>query len=603
LRRASSKLGVPIDQLTVIDGTIKSGDKAINYTSLIGDESEQIPLVDDVPLKDPPSYTIIGSRVPRRDMPTKVKGTYTFVQHARLPGMLHGRVVRPRGQGGYGHAPKVLSVDEASIKELPDVRIVRQHDFIGVVAPRQWDAIRAAQQLKVEWELPASLPGSSKLHGKLRSAETVDSTLLKEGNVEQSGSDRIVSDVFHGPYQAHGPFGPGCAVADATSSRVLVKCSSQDIFALQDRVAALAGVPKEQVQVQFLEGSGCFGHSCFDDAALAAVLMSKLASKPVRVQFMRWDELGWDNYGPAHVGEVRIGADKNGRLTLYEYHGWHHGWMIEETSEYLASAQPVHELDKGAGSLFVNKFDAGGMYAIQNRLLVNHAVPALDGYLKSANLRSPLDLSYSFASEQLIDRLARLYQIDPVEFRRRNIKDERWRGVLDAVATAAAWQPRANPPTNADTIVHGRGVALGTHRASLGAAIADIEVNKNTGAIIVKHIYAALDCGIAVNPGVVESQIVGMSTQAASRVLKEAVEFSETGVTSLDWQSYPVLRFAEHPEVTPIIVPRNDPSLGAGEEALAAVGAAIANAFYDATSLQLTEYPMTPKRVLTALKT
>jgi nicotinate dehydrogenase subunit B len=392
LRRASTKLEVSVDQLTVAHGTIKAGDKAISYGSLIGDASEQIPLANNVALKDPVSYTIVGSRIPRRDLPAKVKGTYSFVQHARLPGMLHGRVVRPRGQVGYGNAPKIRSVDEASIKDLPGVQIVRQRDFIGVVAQRQWDAVRAARQLKVDWELPASLPGSASLHDKLRSAKTVDSTMLKEGSMEQSGSDRVVSEVFHGPYQAHGPFAPGCALADVKPGRVLVQCSSQDVFALADRVAALAEVPKEQVQVQFFEGSGCFGHSCFDDAALAAVVMSKLAEKPVRVQFMRWDELGWDNYGPAHVGEVRIGADQNGRLTLYEYHGWHHGWMIEETSEYLATGQPVHEFDKGAGSLFVNKFDAGGMYDIPNRLLVNHAVSGLDGYLKSANLRSPLDL-------------------------------------------------------------------------------------------------------------------------------------------------------------------------------------------------------------------
>jgi CO/xanthine dehydrogenase Mo-binding subunit len=594
---------VAVDQLTVADGTIKAGDKTISYGSLIGGASEQIAIADDPPLKNPASYTIVGSRIPRRDLPAKVMGTYTFVQHARLPGMLHGRVVRPRGQGGYGHPPKILSVDETSIKDLLGVQIIRQHDFIGVVAPRQWDAIRAAQQLKVDWELPASLPGNAKLHEKLRSAKTVDSIMLKEGSVEQSDSDRIVSDVFHGPYQAHGPFGPSCALADVKPGRVLVQCSSQDIFALQDRAAALVAVSKDQVQVQYFEGSGCFGHSCADDVALAAVLMSKLAGKPVRVQFMRWDELGWDNFGPAHVGEVKIGADQNGHLTSYEYHGWHHGWMVEETSEYLATGQPVHEFNKGAGSLFVNKFDAGGMYDIPNRLLVNHAVSELDGYLKGANLRSPLDLSYSFASEQLIDRLARLYKIDPLNFRRRNIKDERWRGVLDAVATAAAWRPRAVPPADGDLIIHGRGIALGTHRASLGAAIADIEVNRSTGAIVVKHIYTALDCGIAVNPGIVESQIVGMSIQATSRVLKEAVAFSETSVSSLDWQSYPVLRFAEHPEVTPIIVPRTDPSLGAGEEALSAVGAAIANAFYDATGVQITEYPMTPKRVLAALKT
>jgi nicotinate dehydrogenase subunit B len=602
LRRAAEKLNVAPERLTVANGVIKTGEDSVSYGSLVGVDSQQIPIVDDVPLKDPSSYKIVGTRIPRRDLAAKVKGTYTFVQHAAMQGMLHGRVVRPKGQGAYGFAPKVLSVDESSIKTLPGVQIVRQRDFIGVVAPRQWDAVRAAQQLKVEWELPHALPGNEKIHDKLRSAKTTDSIMLKEGSVEQSAAAHLVSDVFHGPYQAHGPFGPGCALASVTSNRVLVQCSSQDVFALQDRIAALAGVPKEQVQVQFLEGSGCFGHSCFDDAALAAVLMSKLAGKPVRVQFMRWDELGWDNYGPAHVGEIRIGADQDGRLTSYEYQGWHHGWMIEETSEYLASGQPVHEYNKGAGSLFVNKFDSGGMYDIPNRLLINHAVSGLDGYLKGANLRSPLDLSYSFASEQLIDRLARAYKIDPVEFRRRNIKDERWRGVLEAVVAASKWQERPAKP-NDGAIVTGRGVALGTHRASMGGAVADIEVNRSSGAIVVKHIYAGLDCGIAVNPAVVENQLVGMSVQATSRVLKEAVEFSETGVSSLDWQTYPVLRFGEHPEVTPIVIPKKDPSLGAGEEALAAVGAAIANAFYDATGVQLTEYPMTPKRVLAALKT
>ena len=425
--------------------------------------------------------------------------------------------------------------------------------------------------------------------------------MLKEGDVGQAGGEHVVAGVFHAPYQAHGPFGPGCALADVKPAGTLVQCSSQDVFALQERVAALVGAPKNLVQVQYIESSGCFGHSCYDDAALAAVLMSKLTGKPVRVQFMRWDELGWDNYGPAHVGEVRIGADRDGHLTSYEYQGWHHGWSIEETSEYLASGQPVHELDKGPGSLSVNKFDTGGMYDIPNRLLINHAVPGLDGYLKGANLRSPMDLSYSFGSEQLMDRLARQCKLDPVEFRRRNIKDERWRGVLDAVAEAAQWRPKVSTSRSNDAVVRGRGVGLGTHRAAMAGAIADLEVNRQTGAIVVKHIHVAFDCGIAVNPAIVESQIVGMAIQATSRVLKEAVTFSETNVTSLDWESYPVLRFAEHPDVTPIVLKRNDPSLGAGEEAIPAVGAAIANAFYDATDVQLTEYPMTPKRVLAAL--
>ena len=602
LRRASAKLGIPASELSVSNGVVSGGGKSVAYGELIGAEGEQIVLTGKAPLKQPTSYKVVGSRVPRRDLPEKVKGTYAFMQHAAMPGMLHGRVVRPKGQGGYGQAPKIRAVDALSISGIPGAQIVRQRDFIGVVAPRQWDAIRAAEQLKVDWELPASLPGDAKVHAKLRSAKTVDTIMLKEGDVGQAGGEHVVAGVFHAPYQAHGPFGPGCALADVKPAGTLVQCSSQDVFALQERVAALVGAPKNLVQVQYIESSGCFGHSCYDDAALAAVLMSKLTGKPVRVQFMRWDELGWDNYGPAHVGEVRIGADRDGHLTSYEYQGWHHGWSIEETSEYLASGQPVHELDKGPGSLSVNKFDTGGMYDIPNRLLINHAVPGLDGYLKGANLRSPMDLSYSFGSEQLMDRLARQCKLDPVEFRRRNIKDERWRGVLDAVAEAAQWRPKVSTSRSNDVVVRGRGVGLGTHRAAMAGAIADLEVNRQTGAIVVKHIHVAFDCGIAVNPAIVESQIVGMAIQATSRVLKEAVTFSETNVTSLDWESYPVLRFAEHPDVTPIVLKRNDPSLGAGEEAIPAVGAAIANAFYDATDVQLTEYPMTPERVLAALK-
>ena len=602
LRRAAAKLETPVEQLVVADGIVSGGGKTCSYGVLVNEGDQHIPITGNAPLKKAATYKVVGLRLPRRDVPAKVKGSYTFVHHARLPDMLHGRVVRPKGQGGYGHPPRVRSIDEASLKGLPGVQIIRQNDFVGVVAERQWDAIRAAQRLKVDWDLPASLPSNAQLHAKLRSSKTANSTMLEAGNVKDVNTDFVVTDTFQGPYQAHGPFGPSCALADVKPDGVVLQCSSQDVFALRARVAALLGMPEDKVRVQFLEGSGCFGHSCFDDAALAAAFMSKSVGKPVRVQFMRWDELGWDNYGPSHVGEVRIGANRDGQLTTYEYQGWHHGWLTEETTEYLVTGRAVQETATGAGSLFVNKFDAGGMYDIANRLLVNHAVPGLEGFLKGANLRSPMDLSYSFASEQLIDRLARQCGIDPVEFRRRNIKDARWRGVLDAVVQASNWQssPVRNPSD--EPIVRGRGIALGTHRASMGGAVVDIELNKSSGVIVAKHVYAALDCGTAVNPAVVEAQIVGMSNQGVSRVLKEEVQFSETGVTSLDWVSYPVLRFGEHPEVTPIVITGTGPSLGAGEEALAAVGAAIANAFYDATGLQLTRYPMTPPRVLAALR-
>jgi CO/xanthine dehydrogenase Mo-binding subunit len=243
------------------------------------------------------------------------------------------------------------------------------------------------------------------------------------------------------------------------------------------------------------------------------------------------------------------------------------------------------------------------MYAVPNVRLVNHQLPGKD-YLKGAWLRSPLDLSFSFASEQTLDELAYLASLDPYEFRQRNITDARWRGVLDAVAQAARWTPRKAASQLSDAkVVTGRGIGVGTHLASYGAAVAEIEVNKETGRVLAKHLYGAIDAGLVVNPGFVENQISGQLVQTASRMFKEEVTFSTTGVTSLDWSSYPILRFEECPEVTPVVVQRLDQrSTGAGEEVMAAAAGAIANAFFDATGVRMREYPLTPNRVLAALR-
>jgi len=242
------------------------------------------------------------------------------------------------------------------------------------------------------------------------------------------------------------------------------------------------------------------------------------------------------------------------------------------------------------------------MYAVANRRVVSHAVP-MAGLLKGAPLRSPLDLSFAFASEQTIDELAFAVKMDPLAFRRRNIGDARWLGVLNAAAEAAQWRPRvaASVLSNAETVV-GRGIGLGTHHVSYGAAVAEIEVNRRTGSIVAKRVWGALDAGQVINPALVENQIIGQIIQATSRILKEEVRFEPAGVTSLDWVSYPVLRFAEHPDVTAVVVQRLDqPSTGAGEEVMGATAAAIANAFFDATGVRLRQYPLTPERVLAAL--
>jgi nicotinate dehydrogenase subunit B len=438
----------------------------------------------------------------------------------------------------------------------------------------------------------------------MRAATTTDTTISERGDVAASlgRAAHVVTATYRGPYQAHAPFGPNCAVADATVDPAVVMCSSQGIYGTRDKVAAVLGVPASRVRVEYYEGAGTFGRSCFDDAAQAAAIMSQAVGKPVRVQFMRWDEHGWDNYGPPHLADVRAGVDADGKIVAYEYHGWQHVWSTIESSQQLAFGTRAAESADGT-SRNLNKVTLASMYDIPSTRLVNHQVPGVDGYLKASNLRSPLDVSFAFASEQAIDELASMAGIDPVEFRRRNISDRRWLDVLDRVAKAAGWMPRvAASMARTSSIVTGRGVALGTHLVSYGAAIAEIRVNRSTGQVVATHMFGAIDAGLAVNPANVENQISGQLIQATSRVLKEEVRFTNTSVTSLDWSSYPILRFAEYPDVTTIVVQRaGEKSTGAGEELMAAAAAAIANAFFDATGVRLREYPLTPDRVKAAL--
>jgi nicotinate dehydrogenase subunit B len=601
---AAKRLNAPVAALTVAKGIVSAPDGvSINYGDLVGDAPLHVPFTGSAPQKPVDQYKLVGTRVPRRDVPDKVAAKYTHMQHVRVANMLHGRIVRPRGQGAYGTGARPIAVDQSSIANIP-ARVLRKGDFIGVVAEHEWDAVRAARALKVTWQESVSLPGNAKLHEAMRAAPTTDTAVVDKGNLADgfARAAHVASATYHLPYQAHVPFGPNCALADVGPDGALVMSSTQDIYNSRRMLADTLGLPPEKVQVRYYEGSGTFGHSCYEDAAQAAALMSQLAGAPVRVQFMRADEHGWDNYGPAHVAEVRAGVDRDGRIVAYEYQGWQHGWHVIETSQELAQLTKPSERVSGSNSITVNPVSTGAMYAIANRRVISHAVP-MQGLLKGSPLRSPMDMHYSFASEQIIDELAHASGLDPLEFRRRNIAGERWLGVLNAAAAAAGWTPRVAGAGRQDgDIVTGRGIAIGTHHVSFGAAVAEIEVNKRTGLIIAKKLYGALDAGLAVNPALIENQIVGMMVQATSRILKEEVKFSERGVTSLDWESYPVLRFAEHPDVTPVVVQRlNEPSTGAGEEVMGSTGAAIANAFFDATGVRLRQYPMTPERVLAAL--
>ena len=603
LKMAAEKLDSTVDRLRVSKGVVSitgNPQKRVTYGELLGDKPFHLAFTGNAPQKAYTEFKVIGTSVPRRDMPAKVAGTYEYIQHKRIEGMLHARVVRPRGQRAYGAGAKVVSVDEASIRSIPGAHVVRKNDFLAVAAETEWDAVRAARDLKVTWDSTPTLPDN--LYESMRSAPSQERVVTERGNITQAFANaaHTASISIKTPYQSHAPFGPNCALADVKADSALLISSTQDVYATRTNVARLLGMAPEKVRVQYCEGSGTYGHSCYDDAAQAVVLISQLAQKPVRLQFMRADEHGWDNYGPAHLGEVRAATDASGKIIGYEYHGWHHNWSNVETTAQLVGT-PAAEWP-GAAAQQVNPLACGGAYDIANLKLVNHKLD-VKSYLKGAWLRSPLDLSFAFGSEQALDQLAYLTGMDPYEFRRRNMTDVRWLGVLDAAAKAANWKSRkAASNLSKAKVVTGRGIGVGTHLASYGGAVAEIEVNKETGKVVAKHLYGAIDAGLVVNPGNVESQIMGQLVQTASRLFKEEITLSPTGVTSLDWAGYQILRFEETPEVTAVVVQHLDQkSSGAGEEVMAACAGAIANAFFDATGVRMTEMPFTPKRVLAAL--
>ena len=605
MKRAALALGAPLEAFSVERGVVSAPGVArtVTYGELVGDRPFEIAFTGTATPKPPAQYRIVGQPIVRQDMAAKVAGTHRYVQHVRLPGMLHARIVRPRGQGAFGAPPRIASVDEASIAGIP-ARVVRSGDFLAVAAEREWDAVRAARQLTVEWHRGESLPGDADLYEQMRSADAQDRVVAERGDIEAALDSAPFAVEFDGatPYQAHAPMAPNCAVADVRADSVRVICASQDIYALRTALAQFLGRPADSVSVQFQESAGTYGHSLYDDVAMGAALLSRELGAPVRLQYARHDEHGWDTFGPAHVGWVTAAADASGKLTAYAYHGWQHSWSLVETTDQLARGTPARSWPMGP-SRSVNPVVCGGMYAIPNARLVDHALPG-EPYLRAAWLRSPLDLSFAFISEQAIDELARQAGMDPVEFRRRNITDPRWRDVLDAAVGPDGWPLPARPLWQSSAnVVAGRGVGLGTHLSGWGAAVAEIEVDRAGGKVRVKTLRGALDAGCVVNPAIVEAQIVGQLVQTVSRMLFEEVTFDKSAVTGLDWSTYPVARFADCPHITPIVVQRLDqPSSGAGEEVMAAAAAAVANAFFDATGKRMRTFPFTPERVKTALE-
>ncbi len=655
LGQAAKQLGVPVGSLSVANGVITGNGQTVKYSDLMAGKLFNSTIAAVNPTLTPASaFKIIGTNVPRQDIPAIVMATTTYVQNVRVPGMLHGRVVRPRGQAALGKGAPVLSIDPSSISHIPGAKVVQSGNFVGVVAPHEYDAIQAAAQLRVVWDNTPSLPGSGNLASHLRAAagqavtytngvltatNTPDAYGVLTGNpgAVLPSAAKTVSATFFSAYNGHVPIGPNCSIADVntTTNRATVLCFTQLPYSTRTLVAQAinqalgyldnsnpailnnaATNPKawqaNQVRIQFFPASGTYGHSELDDASAAAAIMSTLVGKPVRVQLMRWDETGWDQLGPAQVTDITAGLDANNNIIAYQYQSFQHGSMSVETSSELAGvklplSEPTGTADTTSSASFYDK--------IPNRAVLSKKVGSYHGFLKGTYLRAPAAPQSLFASEQVIDMLAFEAKMDPIAFRLQQITTDpnagavglqgsRWANVFAAVSQAAKWVPK--PPASnlkGGNIVTGRGFAVGGFSNARPAIIADVSVNLTTGKISCTHVYCAMDIGTAIDPAMVENQMVGSMVMGTSRGILEQTTFSKVRQTSLDWVTYPILRFQDAPKVTTIVLQRLDQGAdGAGEPAEAAVPAAIGNAFFDATGVRLYEMPMSPAKVRAALK-
>ena len=621
LKLASTRLDTPVDKLTVADGVVSvigSPAKKIAYGDLLGGKRFNIKIVaagvgwdmkvaPEVPAKNPKDYKIVGKSIPRVDLPEKFTGEFVYSQDASVPGMLHGRVVRPATSLS---AP--ASIDESSIKNIPGiVKVVKEGSFVGVVAETEWASIQAARALKVTWSEPTlkMMSGPSELFDYLKNTKSFkDSVVVNRGNLDAgfSQSQKKYEATYYWPLQLHGMMGPPCALADVRGDKATIWTGTQGPFRTRDAIAKMLNIPPKNVHLLYREGSGSYGRLESDDVAEDAALMSRAVGKPVRVQWMREDEHAWDPKGPAQLTTIRAGVDAQGKVIAWDFMDRSLPWSESEANPLLASTQIGL---KPSGPGFLNGAGGGGqIYTFENQKVLAANIPWVQQGqwpLRTSNLRAPGDLARVFASESTIDEIAADQHVDPVQFRLRYLtSDKRISEILVATAKKAGWTDRPAPaPASTGAKAVGRGVAVANRANTMTAAVAEIEVDKTTGDVTVKKITLAHDCGLIVNPDGLKNQIEGNVLQAVSRALLEEVQFDSTGQKNLDWDSYPVIRFEQVPDVEIVLIDRPEMQpLGGGEPSIVPVTAAIANAIFDATGARLRQVPFTPQRVLSALK-
>lgn len=602
---AAQRLNAKADDLVAVDGEVRprSGGAGTHFSELIGGRRFDLKLDPKAPLKDPATYTVVGKPLPRPDVPAKCTGSFTYVHDFRLPDMVHARVIRPPAIGA-----NLISVDENSIRHLPGARVVRIKDFLAVIADEEWTAVRAAGALRARWSEWSGLPEQDMLVSALRGTPDIaDEVLVTKGAPGSSHPEgaKALGATYFWPMQSHASIGPSCAVADVRADTATIWTASQGTHGNRNTFARFLGLPREKVRLIYLDGSGCYGMNGHEDAAADAAILSQAVGRPVRVQWSREDELGWDPKGPPQLLDIFGTVGPEGHILQWSTEMW----LPEITrglpnipllSPTAAGLDQVRGMQPGLVSQ-----NGDPPYAADNIQVVVHWLK--NAPLRPAPLRSPGKPANCFAVESFTDELAAAAGLDPVEFRLRKLDDARGIEVIQRAAELMNWQARSSPTnTKNAAVAHGRGIAYVhyKHSETYVAIGMEVAVERASGRIKVERVACAHDCGQIINPDGVHAQVEGSILQTLSRVLMEEVQFDRSHVTSVDWSSYPIIRFTDIPKLDISLIDRPAlPPLGAGEAACAPVGGALANAVFDATGARLRTVPFTPERVRAALKT
>jgi nicotinate dehydrogenase subunit B len=621
---AAAHFKVPADQLAVANGIVSvsgASSRSISYGRLVdgkrltmeigaSGKSFDMVVAPQAKLKDPATYTVVGTSVRRKDIPAKITATYTYIQDVKVEGMLHGRIVRP-----YGMQATLLSVDDTGLSDIPGfVQVVRRDNFLGVVAETEWAAIQAAQKLgstldpqgptsgQAKWSDWSGLPAMDQIWQTVRGAPGEDENVAASGSVDEAmkSAAKVLNVTYQSPFQMHGSIGPSCAIADVRNDSAILWSGSQMPHEARRVMAKLLGIPADRIDLRWSGAPGAYGRNGLDHAIADAAFLSQAVGRPVRVQWMRWDEHGWEPKGPAIVQDLAGAIDAQGNVVAWR----HHMWIPTTGNTELIAAQLIGKPNI-VGSVGVGQPAITYAYQFANADVACHGEGQVA--LLTAWLRSPAQFETTYAMEAFVDEMAAAAGQDPLEFRIRHLQDPRAIGVLQAAAKAYGWEsPPASgqrPPAG-NGPVPGRGIAWANRDDVRVATIADVMVDPGSGQIQVKRVVVAHDCGLVINPDGLRNQIEGNIIQSISRTLHEEVTFDRSRVTSLDWMGYPILRFQEIPDRIDIVFVNNTPeypAYGGGEPATCPTAAVISNAVFDAIGVRLRQTPFRPERVKSAI--